>query len=471
MNTNAITQKPLVKVFLKSDIRLGYWVGEPVTREIRERLTFTNPAWEEKVKRGFSTWNTPKELCYLWHSGSTLAMPRGFIRQVLHILKDYDVPYQLEDKRRALPPVDFSFQGELRDYQVEAVDATVFQDFGTLVAPTGSGKTAMALAVIAQRRQPALIVVHAKELFEQWVNRIESFLGIPASEVGVIGDGKNRIGGKITVALVQTLNRRVQDVAPHIGFLVVDECHRCPSRTFTKAVTAFDCKYMLGLSATPWRRDKLSRLIYWHLGDTVHEVDRETLVEAGHVLGFDVVWRETDFKPCHDPSKEYPRMLLELTEDPKRNALIADDVAREAGNGGGGCLVLSDRKAHCEALVGLLADRGVKAALLTGGLGNGERQEVVEALNAGQVKVLVATGQLIGEGFDCKELSTLFLATPTKFDGRLLQYLGRVLRPAPGKEEARVYEYIDPVGVLEAAAEARRRVYALQGQRTQAGQG
>jgi superfamily II DNA or RNA helicase len=220
---------------------------------------------------------------------------------------------------------------------------------------------------------------------------------------------------------------------------------------------------MLGLSATPWRRDGLSRLIYWYLGDMVHEVDKQALVEAGHVLVADVVWRETDFRPSYDASEEYSRMLSELTQDPERNALIALDVAREAGNGGGVCLVLSDRKAHCEALRALLAGLGVEAAVLTGDLSNGDRQAVVEALDAGQVRVLIATGQLIGEGFDCKELSTLFLVTPIKFNGRLLQYLGRILRPAPGKDKAKVYDYLDPVGVLQNAARARQAEYMRNG--------
>jgi superfamily II DNA or RNA helicase len=317
----------------------------------------------------------------------------------------------------------------------------------------------MALALIARHRQPALIVVHTKELLEQWQARIETFLGIPAREVGIIGNGKKRIGDKITVALVQSLYKCAGEIAPHVGHLVIDECHRTPSRTFTEAVTAFDCRYMLGLSATPWRRDGLSRLIYWHLGDKVHEVDKDALVEAGHILEAEVIWRETDFRPTYDPSEEYSRMLSELARDPARNALIAADVAREAGNGGGVCLVLTDRKAHCETLAAFLEGLGVEAAILTGDLGNSARQAVVEALNGGKVKVLVATGQLLGEGFDCRELSTLFLATPIKFNGRLLQYLGRVLRPAPGKERAKVFDYLDPAGVLQNAARARQRVY------------
>lgn len=434
-------------------------IPRPIFDSIRDRLTFVNPQWEENEKRGFSNWNTPRELCFLEEEDNTLTLPRGFTRQLVGILCRAGVQYRIDDRRRTLPEVDFTFQGELKDFQETAVEAMATRDFGTLAAPTGSGKTVMALALVARRRQPALVVVHTKELLDQWVDRIETFLGIPAREVGVIGGGKMKVGDRITVALVQSLYKCAGECVPEMGHLIVDEAHRTPSRTFTEAVTAFDCRYMLGLSATPWRRDGLSRLIYWCLGDKVHEVDKAALVDAGHVLEAEVIWRKTDFESTFDPSEEYSKMLSELAQDPTRNALIAEDVAREAGNGGGVCLVLSDRKSHCEALQGLLARRGVDSRLLTGDLSNGERQRVVEDLNGGCVKVLVATGQLIGEGFDCRELSTLFLATPIRFNGRLLQYLGRVLRPAPGKDKARVFDYVDPVGVLENAAQARARVY------------
>lgn len=425
---------------------------------IRDRLSFPNPAYLEAEKAGRYTGNLPREIRCWEETPAGLVVPRGFGRQLVGILKYHQVRFQIDDRRRTLAPVDFSFKGELRDFQVEALEAVASRDFGVLQAPTGSGKTVVTLALIVRRRQPALVVVHTKELLDQWVARIETFLGIPAGEVGIIGAGKLKVG-EITVGIVNSVYKVGPQVAPRFGHLIVDECHRCPSRTFTEAVTAFDSKYMTGLSATPWRRDGLSRLIYWHLGDKVHEVDRAALVDAGHVLEASVIWRETSFKPYHDPSEEYSRMLSELTQDPARNALIAADVAREAGNGGGVCLILTDRKAHVDTLVELLEDRRIEAAMLTGDLSNGDRQSVVEALNAGQVKVLVATGQLIGEGFDCRELSTLFLATPIKFNGRLLQYLGRVLRPAPGKDKAKVYDYLDPVGVLQAAAKARARVY------------
>jgi len=428
--------------------------------EIKARLSFGNPAYQEAEKRGFSTWNIPQQIHGYQLDGDRLIIPRGCARQIVGILHRAEMQFRVEDRRRVLSEVDFTFLGTLKDFQQAAVDAMTARDFGTLAAPAGNGKTVVALAMVALRKQPALIVVHTRELLEQWLDRIETFLGIPAPEVGIIGGGKMQVGDRITVALVQSLYKCAPEVAPHIGFLICDEAHRCPSRTFTEAVTAFDCGgYMTGLSATPWRRDGLSRLIYWHLGDKVHEVDKEALVDAGHVLEAEVIWRKTDFEPTFDPSEEYSRMLSELTQDPARNALIAEDVAREAGNGGGVCLILTDRKSHCRSLVDLLAARGITAAMLTGDLSPGDRRKVVEALNADRVQVLVATGQLIGEGFDCKELSTLFLASPIKFSGRLLQYLGRVLRPAPGKDKGRVFDYVDPVGVLEHAARARAQVY------------
>jgi len=345
--------------------------GQAAT-QIKDRLIFPNPAHQEAVKRGFYAGNLPQEIKGYRVEGDALIIPRGFAAQLVAILRGAGVQYRVEDHRRTLPEVDLTFKGELRDFQVEAVNAMASRDFGIMSSATGSGKTVMALYLIAMRRQPALVVVHTKELMDQWIARIGTFLGIPAREVGIIGNGKKRIGDKITVALVQSVYKCAGEIAPLIGYLMVDECHRAPSRTFTEAVSAFDSRYMTGLSATLFRRDGLSRLIYWYLGDKIHEVDKAALVDAGHVLRAEVIRRMTEFEPKFDPSEEYSKMLSELTQDPARNALIASDVAREAGNGDGVCLVLSDRKAHCEALGAALLARGVNASILTGDMGNVE---------------------------------------------------------------------------------------------------
>jgi superfamily II DNA or RNA helicase len=437
-------------------------VPAKIMEVLTEKLEFSNPKWLENERMGRWNRGTPKSLRFYDRVGASgLWIPRGFMRQLVLMCRHHKINYEIVDRRSNLAPRNFSFKGKLRPFQKKAVDEMLARDFGTLSSATGSGKTIMALYMVAQRRQPALIVIHTKELASQWIERIEAFLGIPSEKVGLIGSGKKVVGEKITVALVQSLYKCAEEIAGQIGFLIVDECHRCPSRTFTEAVTEFDSRYMLGLSATPWRRDKLSQLIFWHLGDVHHEVDKAHLVETGNVLTAEVILRETNFKPYCDPINEYSKMLSELTADTDRNVLIASDVALETSNSDGICLVLSDRKAHCENLQALLKYRfKLEAELLTGDMNQGQRQNVIKRLNQKKVQVVIATGQLIGEGFDCKNLSTLFLATPVSFSGRVLQYLGRVLRPAPGKNKARVFDYVDGhVNVLAKAAISRQRVY------------
>ncbi|MGD9506394.1 MAG: DEAD/DEAH box helicase [Syntrophobacteraceae bacterium] len=432
-----------------------------LSRTLHEKLSFANPKYLENKRRGFSTWNTPRTLYYCEAMDDGLAVPRGFTRQAIGIIKASGVPYRVDDRRRVLPEVDMEFHGTLRDYQENAVCAILARDFGTATLPTGAGKTVIALATIARRKQPTLIVVHTAELMHQWIERIGTFLGIPDSEVGIIGGGKRRVGEKITVGLVQSLAKCAEEVAPCVGFVVVDECHRAPSKTFTKCLARFDCRYVLGLSATPWRRDGLSQLIWWFVGDKIFEVGNDALVESGSILPAQVVTRETDFKATCNPSTQYGKMLSELCEDPARNLMIVDDVVQEAHSKSGVCLVLSDRKSHCETLYRMLERKRIRVSLLTGDIPMKQRQQVVDTVNGGEVKVLVATGSLVGEGFDCKTLSSLFLATPVKFSGRVIQYVGRILRPAPGKSRAVIFDYTDiHVGVLAHSAKERRKVYA-----------
>jgi superfamily II DNA or RNA helicase len=452
---------PPLTITIKENLQLQN-VPPQLMELLVEKLQFINPKWLENERMGRWNRSTPKLLKYYDKVGRTgLWIPRGYIRHLINMCRRQGVKFQIDDQRRKVKPVEFSFRGRLKPFQKIAVDEMLAKDFGTLSSATGSGKTVMALYIIARRKQPALIVVHTKDLAAQWVERIETFLGIGPEAVGFIGGGKKIIGEKITVALVQSLYKCAEEVSQKIGFLVVDECHRCPSRTFTEAVSCFDSQFMLGLSATPYRRDQLSKLIFWHLGDKHHEVDKSYLIETGDVLPAKVTFRHTNFTTHFDPVNEYSKMLAELASDTERNILIASDVVREAARNDGVCLILSDRKAHCENLQALLRYRfKLKSELLTGDLDIAERQKVLERINNGQVQIVIATGQLIGEGFDCKDLTTLFLATPIKFSGRLLQYLGRVLRPAAGKRYARVFDYVDVhVETLRKAARARERVY------------
>jgi len=218
-----------VNIVLTNNLRLSN-VPSKLMAILTERLEFTNPKWIENER--MSRWNRGTPITLKFYDkirGGGLWIPRGYMRQLILLCRRYQVNYHIEDKRRILKKVDFTFIGRLKSFQQNAVGRMLSKEFGTLNSPTGSGKTIMALYIIAQRNQPALIVVHTKELAFQWIERIESFLKIPSIEVGFIGGGKKKIGKKITVALVQSLYKCALGVSKHIGNLVVDECHRkCP---------------------------------------------------------------------------------------------------------------------------------------------------------------------------------------------------------------------------------------------------
>lgn len=438
-------------------------IPEPIQTQIMAELTLENPKWLENLKMGRTNYKVSRHLkFYSTRTNGGLILPRGYGGRLARICAEQGEPVEYEDERRSLPEVDFTFTGELRPYQHTACQAMLRKRFGTLCAPTGAGKTVCGLSLIAQRRQPALIIVHTRDLAMQWVERIEQFLDIPARKVGMIGSGKSTVGEAVTVATVQSVYSRAKDLKKRVGHIIVDECHRAPSRTFTAAVTAFDCAYSLGLSATPYRRDGLTQLIFWHLGEMHARIDGEDLMDSGAILRPEICIRPTSFMCERDPTEEYGLIIADLTENMERNSLIVDEVAREVASGRGVGLVLSDRKIHCRMLQELLEERhGISGAILTGDTPLPERKLLVDQIQSGRVDVVFATGQLIGEGFDASNLTSLFLATPIKFSGRLIQYLGRVLRPAQGKAQPRVYDFVDEkVGVLDAAARARAAVYA-----------
>ena len=354
---------------------------ETLVRKIRDTFTIVNPVYLDNAKMGRWQGRTEHWLTFYENYPDRLIIPRGAMGLVLFFCKELGIRPEVIDNRRTFPGVDFSFTGNLKGYQQFTMVNILDRDFGFLQAPTGSGKTVMALSTISERRQPTLIIVHSKELLNQWIERIEQFLGIPQEEIGIIGNGKRQIGDKITVGIVNSVYPIAKEIRVHIGHLVIDECHRCPSRTFIDAVTAFDCKFMLGLSATPYRRDGLTKLIGWHLGRKI-EVRQADLTEADIILDVEVIPRETMFRSFYDASEEYTRVLSELTEDADRNQLIAADVIREAANGGGICLVLTDRREHCNALAALISLCGVETAILTGEVSNGSRKAIVERLNS-----------------------------------------------------------------------------------------
>jgi len=454
--TSGLARHP--EVILRVD-RQCTLIGAPgtVREAICRRLTVKNPKYDAAVRYG--RWigkGLQPKLYFFQEQGPDLMFPRGFANQAVRVCRELmGISPAIIDRRRRLDPQSFNFTGMLRPYQDQAVRAMLAHSFGVLDAGTGSGKTVMALKILVERAQPTLILVHSRELLHQWLERIRSFLDLQAGQVG---------GGRfdlrpVTVGIVNTVRKRLDELAPQFGHLIVDECHRVPASLFTNVVSGFDCWYMLGLSATVFRReDGMTRIIYTYMGDRIHKVDQRELIGSGAIIRPDYEQHETGF--TYGYRGEYARLLKALTLDEARNEQIVRDIVQLCANGHPGTvLVVSDRVAHCRLLWEKLCEHGLDAELLTGRCHPEERQRIVQGVQDGRVQVLISTIQLIGEGFDCPGLATVFLVTPIKFEGRLLQVIGRVMRPAKGKK-ALVIDYDDhQVPVLHRSAQQRRLLF------------
>jgi superfamily II DNA or RNA helicase len=424
--------------------------------ELKKRLTIDNPQYLAAKKYG--RWIGKKlqpQLKYYEPVPLGLRFPRGYANQaVLLCRRHYGHDPQIIDRRITLPGVEFTFSGQLRPYQQEAVEAALLKTFGVVEAGTGSGKTVMALALTAQRQQPTLVVVHTKELFYQWQERAEEFLGLQA---GLVGDGHFTLA-PFTVAIVNTARKRVHELVPRFGHLIVDECHRVPANLFTDVVSQFTCRFMLGLSATAFRADEeMTKLIYYFMGDRVFRVDQGELKATGAILAPEVIRTATAF--TYHYRGDYQALIKALVRHEGRNQQIINDIVTYVKNGAGGtALVVSDRVSHCRLFAEKLQAANIHAVLLHGQLAPEERQQIVDEVRQNKVEVLVATLQLISEGFDCPGLSALFLTTPIRFEGRLLQVIGRIMRPAANKR-AKVFDYVDDsIPALRRSAQGRSLV-------------
>ena len=430
-------------------------IDRDLEKALKDQLTIDNPKYI--AARRYGRWIGKKlkaKLYYYEQEPGGLRFPRGFANRAIELCQELGVEPEILDERRRLADHQFSFQAKLRPYQDEAVQMICSRSFGVLEAGTGSGKTVMALAAIARRRQPTIVIVHTKELLYQWRDRIEEFMGI---EAGLIGDSKFELQ-PLTVAIVNSARKRTEELAPRFGHLIVDECHRVPATLFTDVVSQFDSYFLLGLSATAFRSDEgMTKLIYYFMGDRSHSVDPMQLKVSGAVLKPKIRRRTTDF--TYGYRGDYQALITALTKHEGRNRQIAGDILNYVRTDPDStALVVSDRVSHCNVFVELLQKHQVAVVLLTGQIAPEQRSQIVADVQNGKVQVLVATLQLISEGFDCSGLASLFLTTPITFEGRLVQVIGRILRPAANKVPV-VYDYIDDqVAALRRSSAARQKV-------------
>jgi len=455
-----ISEKGSLKIIISNYLSIPIKDTDEVFYQfLRKNLVIHNPIFYDKKAKGFSTWDTPKMIYCINSKGGNYIIPRGFLTNIERYLFQKSIPFQIKDKSIKTPNRAFKCRIKIYNYQKKALQEILKNNMGILEAPPGYGKTIIALTTLVYRKQSTLIIVHTRELLVQWIQKIGDVLGIEKGDVGIIGGGKEKIGKKITVATYQSLVRKdLKILVDKIGYLIVDECHRVPANTFQKVVKEFKARYLLGLTATPFRKDKLQKLMFLYMGEIIHRIDPDKI--SSELKGADSILeiRHTDFYPTFEIVKKYKKIIEALIKDENRNNLIVKDIIGEYSLDKS-ILVLTGRKGHCLEMSQRLG-RKSKHSILTGNLSPKARGEILKDFKDKKIRVLIATGQLIGEGIDLPFLDTLFLVFPTSSKTRLIQYIGRVQRKNKGKSISKIYDYYDQyVSVLNIMFQKRKKIY------------
>jgi superfamily II DNA or RNA helicase len=415
--------------------------------ELIRLAAFQNPEFYKAQALRFSTFDKPRIVACAENFAMHVALPRGCMDDVSDLLESLEIAITKTDERVSGSHQEFKFRGELRGKQQAAISAILKHDFGVLAVPTAFGKTVVASRIIAERGVNTLILVHSKPLIDQWRERLTQFLDIDPTLIGQVGGGKNRPAGVIDLATIQTLYRKgvVNDIVADYGQLIVDECHHLSAYSFERVARASKAKYVLGLSATPSRRDGHHPIIFMQCGPIRFHVDPR-IQAAERSFEHRVITRPTTYvAPVSENPIPVQSLYGLLAVDQARNDLIIGDV-RDAVAHNRSPIVLTERTEHVEILAESIGAFCPNVFILRGGMGVRQRRTILEAISnlpADMPRVLVGTGRYVGEGFDDARLDTLFLAMPVSWKGVLAQYAGRLHREYDGKKEVVVYDYVD----------------------------
>jgi superfamily II DNA or RNA helicase len=408
---------------------------------LKEELNFSNTEFFVKKKTGRNTFGTDRYFRFVEDTENEVIIPRGFTGKLIRFCRENKIEYDFVDKRKNLPETYFSFQATLREHQKKVIDIVSKKDLGVIVAPPGSGKTVVGLKIISDKKRPALIITHRKQIAEQWIERIEVFLGIPKNEIGRIGQGKNKIGKQVTVAMIQSLSKEMEKPdgiidSKAFGTIIIDECHHIPAETFRNTVSKLSSYYLYGLTATPLRKYNDGKLIFIHLGKIIAEIKSEEISTTSQAK---VIIRNTELDiPFNSKTDQFETLSKILIHDSARNKLILNDVNNELKSGKK-AIIITERKEHIDSLYQFLK-QSYETITLSGEDSESSRNRKWKVLKEGNYQALITTGQFFGEGTDLQNANCLFLVYPFSFEGKLIQYIGRVQR---SQITPTIYDYRD----------------------------
>jgi superfamily II DNA or RNA helicase len=408
---------------------------------------FPNPEFFKAQAMRLPTYGKPRIISCADDFKKYIGLPRGCRDEVEELFHTHKAIIEWDDQCSHGKKIEVNFTGELNEIQTQAVHELLKHDQGILSATTAFGKTVVGSWMIAKRKVNTLILVHRRQLMDQWKERLASFLDISPKLIGQIGGGKNKTTGIIDIGVIQSLNHKgvVKELVEEYGQIIVDECHHVSAFSFEQVMKKAKAKYVLGLTATPVRKDGHHPIVMMQCGPIRYQVDAKS---QAAIRPFDniVIPRYTNFSvPSDEPKLTIQEIYTLIAEDELRNDLIFDDLL-QALEAGSSPVLLTERTSHVEYFSERLKGFAKNVIVLRGGMGKKHRKALAEQI-AGipeeEERVLIATGRYIGEGFDDSRLDTLFLAMPISWKGTLQQYVGRLHRLHHNKKVVQVYDYVD----------------------------
>jgi len=411
---------------------------------------FQNPDFYKAQAMRLPVYDKPRIIGCARDYSHHIGLPRGCLDEIIKLFRDLKIKYKVQDELFNGQFLDVQFCGELRLEQTLAVEAMIKSDIGVLSATTAFGKTVVAAWLIAKRQVNTLIIVHTKQLQDQWVERLQTFLGIPAKKIGRYGGGRKKTTGLLDIALIQSLTKHadIASLVGQYGHVVVDECHHIPSTSFDEVIRQVKARFITGLSATLVRKDGRHPIIMMRCGAIQHRVNAK---EQAIVRPFEhyVIVRPTSFRPLKQINEnlriQFQDLYSELMSDVYRNQMICLDVIH-AVKQGRSPIILTERNEHLDVLQKLLVSKVQHLIVLRGGMTAKDMKQAMAQLTSipmEEERVVLATGRFVGEGFDDARLDTLLMTLPISWKGTIAQYVGRLHRLHDLKKEVHVYDYAD----------------------------
>ena len=424
-------------ITLRNNLRIArLGLPQALINFLKAELNFANTEFFVKKQSGRNTFGTERYFKLVEETDSEVIVPRGFIGKLLRFCKEGNIEYDFVDERKHHSPISVSCNVSLRSHQSQVIEAVSKKDFGVIVSPPGSGKTVIALKIISEKGQPSLIIVHRKHLLHQWIDRIESFLGIPKREIGIISQGKSTIGKEITIATFQILPKQIEEIKDAMRLIIVYECHHVPAETFRNTIGKLETYFLYGLTATPFRKYNDGKMIFTHLGEIIANIQPGEIENSKHAQ---IIIRNTEFDvPYNSKTDSFETLSQILIHDSGRNKRIINDVIAEL-NRGKKAAIITERKEHIDTL-NLFLKQNYEVITLCGDDSGSIMKSKWKTLQEGNFQVLITTGQYFGEGMDLAHINCLFLVYPFSFEGKLIQYMGRVQR---SEINPTIYDYRD----------------------------